>query len=97
MNSIDKAQPEENYKDLKDSEAGRQIKKMAEDAKTCFFCTNNATGDSIGVRPMSIQKADDDGTLWFLSAKDSHKNQEIATGNEVKLYFQGSPHADFLY
>ncbi len=46
---------------------------------------------------MSIQKTDDDGTLWFLSANDSHKNAEIVEDDSVKLYFQGSAHSDFLY
>ena len=46
---------------------------------------------------MSIQKADEDGTLWFLSAKDSHKNAEIDEDDSVKLFFQGSAHSDFLY
>ena len=97
MNSIDKNQPEENYKDVYSSEAGERIRKMAERAKTCFFCTGASSAESLGVRPMSVLKADDDGTLWFLSAKDSQKNQEVIIHPEVKLYFQGSPHADFLY
>lgn len=97
MNSIDKNQPEDNYKDVYSLEAGERIREMAETAKTCFFCTKAASGDSMGVRPMSIQKADEDGTLWFLSAKDSHKNKEIIVNPQVKLYFQGSPHSDFMY
>jgi general stress protein 26 len=97
MNSIDKNQSEKNYEDVSAGKAGEQIKKMAEAAKSCFFCTEIRTGDSFGVRPMSIQKADDDGTLWFLSAKDSHKNREISMNPEVRLYFQGSPHSDFLF
>jgi general stress protein 26 len=46
---------------------------------------------------MSVQKTDDDGTLWFLSASDSHKNKEIASNPQVHLYFQGSTHSDFLH
>ena len=46
---------------------------------------------------MSIQKVDDDGVLWFLSANDSHKNDEITRNGKVKLYFQGSAHSDFLH
>ena len=46
---------------------------------------------------MNVLKADDSGTLWFLSADDSHKNEEISADPSVKLYFQGSRHSDFLY
>ena len=97
MNSIDQNQKGNHKENLQFHEAGGRIKEMAESAKSCFLCTSNATGDSDGVRPMSIQKVDDDGTIWFLSAKDSHKNEEIARNEEVKLYFQGSAHSDFLY
>jgi len=45
---------------------------------------------------MSPQKIDDNGDLWFLSANDSHKNQEISTDPMVQLLFQGSAHSDFL-
>lgn len=97
MDSINKNQPEKNHEDLHDAEAASRIVEMVKQAKSCFFCTGEAIGDSLGVRPMSIQKADEDGTLWFLSANDSHKNAEILEDNSVKLFFQGSAHSDFLY
>lgn len=97
MDSINKNQPEDNHKDLNNAEAAVRIQEMIEQAKSCFFCTSNGMGESAGVRPMSIQKVDDDGVLWFLSANDSHKNVEIGLDNKVKLYFQGSAHSDFLY
>ena len=46
---------------------------------------------------MSVQKVDENGALWFLSANDSFKNQEINLNPLVKLHFQGSAHSDFLY
>lgn len=46
---------------------------------------------------MSVQKVDDDGTISFLSANDSHKNAQIASNSSVALYFQGSPHSGFLH
>jgi general stress protein 26 len=97
MNSIDLNQEDKNIQDLYHQEAGERIREMAERGKACFFCTATPTGDSNGVRPMSVQKVDEDGTLWFLSAKDSHKNREIAMRDKVKLYFQGSAHSDFLF
>ncbi len=96
MDSINKNQPEENHENLSSNEAAEKINELVKQAPTCFFCTEISTGESSGARPMSIQKADEDGCLWFLSAKDSHKNKEIAANPSVKLYFQGSAHSDFM-
>ena len=50
----------------------------------------------MATRPMSVQKIDSEGNLWFLSANDSHKNAEIKKDPHVQLMFQGSAHSDFL-
>jgi general stress protein 26 len=95
MDSINQNQEEENRADLKGGEAIEKIRALVEKAGTCFFCTKVAMGGS-GARPMSVQKIDEQGTLWFLSANDSHKNRELVIDREVTLYFQGSAHSDFL-
>jgi general stress protein 26 len=97
MDSINNNQPESNRDNLSNGEAAKKMVELVNKTKTCFFCTTNGIGPSDGVRPMSIQKIDEDGTLWFLSATDSHKNEEIQDDSIVKLYFQGSAHSDFLY
>lgn len=91
MDSINRNQPEDNHRDLSGQKAIRQIKDIVDAAKSCFFVTAH------GVRPMSVQKVDDGGNLWFLSANDSHKDEDIAANPAVRLYFQGSPHSHFLY
>lgn len=96
MDSINQNQPEENRENLGGSEAVAKIKELVHKAQTCFFCTSAHFGESSGARPMSVQKIDDEGNLWFLSAADSHKNQEIDVDPAVTLYFQGSAHSDFL-
>ncbi len=98
MDSINQNQPEQNKKDLIGKEAIDKIKTLAEKASSCFFCTKvNSDGDGeFATRPMSVQKVDDDGNLWFLSADDSHKNAEISEEPFVRLLFQGSHHSDFL-
>src|SRR4051812_38537187 len=96
MDSINRNQPEQNRADLRGKDAVEQIKTIVKKASTCFFQTDAAFGDSGGVRPMSVQRTDEDGTLWFLSASDSHKNAELAQDPSVTLYFQGSAHSDFL-
>src|SRR5689334_17354637 len=96
MDSINANQPEHNREDLHARDAVQKIKQLVDKAKTCFFCTAAATGDSSGARPMHVQEVDDRGALWFLSASDSHTNLEIGIDPRVKLYFQGSTHSDFL-
>jgi general stress protein 26 len=96
MSSINQNQPEENHQDLQGQEAVAKIKEIVDIAKACFFCTKAATGESIGARPMNVRKVDDKGNLWFLSADDSRINNEIALNPYVTLYFQGSPHSDFV-
>lgn len=95
MDSINQNQEEQNRADLSGGGAIEKIRALVDKAGTCFFCTKVAMGGS-GARPMSVQKIDEEGTLWFLSANDSHKNHELVIAPEVTLYFQGSPHSDFL-
>lgn len=96
MDSIDRNQPEDNREDLQGGEAVQKIKEMVKGAENCWFCSAIATGESNGDRPMNVRQVDDEGNLWFLSASDSRKNQELAVNPAVKLYFQGSKHSDFM-
>lgn len=45
---------------------------------------------------MSVQKTDEQGNLWFLSPDDSFTIKEIIADPNVKLFFKGSSHSDFL-
>ena len=81
MDSINKNQEEENHKDLGGPEAIKKIKELAEN-ETCFFATGITAGKPLSVRPMSAQKIDENGSLYFLSANDSQKNQQRAQLNK---------------
>ena len=96
MNSINENQSGEHHQNLRGPSAVAKIQELVGKAQTCFFCTVVPVGDPGGVRPMNVRTVDDDGHLWFLSASDSHQNAEIARDPAVTLYFQGSPHSDFL-
>lgn len=96
MDSINANQPEDNFKNLAGTEAIKKMKEIAEATKTCFFCTDIKTGSPMSVRPMSIQKVDDEGYLWFLSSKDSHKDAEIKHEDHVHLLFQENHFSGFL-
>jgi general stress protein 26 len=47
-------------------------------------------------RPMSLQEVDENGTLWFISSSDSHKNAELNVDRRVTLYFQNKSSYEFL-
>lgn len=96
MDSINKNQAEETHQHLSGADAARRIREMAEDAESCFFCTNAPESETRGTRPMGVEKVDEDGHLWFLSASDSHKNREIQSDPRVRVFMQASKHVGFL-
>lgn len=96
MDSINQQQPEDNHADLQDAAAIKKLKELSDKAESCFLCTRILTGQQFSTRPMAVLQVDDEGTCWFLSAKDSHKNQHIATDPAAQLLFQGSAHAGFM-
>ena len=97
MDSINRNQPEHNRQDLSGQAAVKRIKQVAEKAETCFFRSTAATGESSGVRPMTVLEVDEEGSFWFFSAGDSHLNRDVGLDPKVELFFQGSTHSDFLY
>jgi general stress protein 26 len=97
MDSINRNQPEDNHADLQGAAARKKVKELAEKASSCFFCTTVAHDQPFTTRPMAVQKVDEDGSLWFLSANDSYKNREIANNPVVQLLFQGASYTDFLH
>ena len=97
MDSINANQGEDNHRDVQGAQAIERVRQIVEQAESCFFCTAVSEGGSGGARPMAVQDVDSQGSLWFLSASDSHKNQEISRDPNVRLYFQGSSHAGFAH
>jgi general stress protein 26 len=96
MNSSNDNQTGDHHENLSGNAAVAKVREIADKAKSCFFCTSVSSPGPSNARPMSVQKVDDDGNIWFLSAKDSHKNAELQTDPSARLFFQGSPHSDFL-
>lgn len=96
MDSINAQQKEDNYKDLHGEDAVKKMKELSDKSNTCFFCTSIETGKPIQVRPMAVQQFDEQGNFWFLSSKDSNKNDQVKDDDHVQLLFQGSAHSDFL-
>ncbi|RZL14168.1 MAG: general stress protein [Hymenobacter sp.] len=96
MDSINQQQPEQNHQDLHAADAINKMQELAEKTNTCFFSTRLRSSEVPVTRPMAVQEVDDQGHFWFLSANDSHKNQEIQQDASVQLLFQGSAQSDFL-
>ncbi|ANH67249.1 general stress protein [Mitsuaria sp. 7] len=96
MDSINRQQPEINRADLSGEDAIERVRSAVKKNQTCFFCTGVSTGGSQATRPMGALQVDDAGTLWFMSASDSHKNAEIAQNPLVWLFFQASEHSGFV-
>ncbi len=87
---------EDHLKDLGGAEAKAKLKELVEKAENCFFCSGIKTGLPFSTRPMSEQLVDEDGSIWFLSRKDSGKNAEIADDPFVQLLFQAGKHSGFI-
>lgn len=81
--------------DVQHREAMKKIKELADAADICLF-TTNLTELPLSARPMSRQKIDDDGTMWFFSDKTSHKNEHIMADNRVQLFFSNRNSSEYL-
>jgi general stress protein 26 len=82
-------------KNLSNTEAIEKIQDIARDADICLFATN-LSQLPIAARPMSTQKVDDDGNLWFLSSKSSAHNQEIGMDSRVQLFYSHKGSSEYL-
>lgn len=61
---------------------GKQIR----DIRTAMFTTLDQES-TLWSRPMAIQEMDETGTLWFFTARDSGKAQEVAGGEPVNITY----------
>ena len=84
------------HDDLEGQNAAGKIREIVEHSPICFFVTSSRTPGSSGARPMTVQRVDDKGNLWFISGIDTHKDQELSRSPEVTLYFQSSEHSEYL-
>ncbi|MEJ8844710.1 pyridoxamine 5'-phosphate oxidase family protein [Lacibacter sp. H375] len=82
-------------KDLQQVEASKKIKQMVDDADIGLL-TTDLTSLPLKARPMSRQKVDDDGTIWFFSHKDSDKNHDIDKDSRVQLFYSNKGSMEYL-
>jgi general stress protein 26 len=73
--------------DLYGAEGMKKIGELIEDIRICMMTT--AAGDgTFDSRPMATQKSEFDGTLWFLTRRESEKVREIADDDHVSLLYE---------
>jgi general stress protein 26 len=84
-----------NVKNLYNEDAVKKIKDFVNDIKVCMFCTN-VTHLPFRTRPMSTLEVDEEGNLWFFSAKSSDKNDEIKNDDTVQLIYSKNSDVHFL-
>lgn len=82
-------------KNLYDKDAVEKIKELVNSADICLFTTDLATVP-LTTRPMSTQKVDEDGILYFLSERSSDKNKEIERDGRVQLFYFNKSNNEYL-
>lgn len=74
---------------LANSDAIKKLQDMAKEVKICMFCTYDGT-NRLQTAPMSVNKVDDEGNVWFISDKNSKRNEDLAVNTITDLIF-GDP------
>jgi len=86
---------QQNKQNLSAQDAISKLKELIKNESLCFFCTH-LTQLPITARPMSTQKVDDHGNIWFMSSIESDKNAEIKEDNLVQLFYSNPSGYEFL-
>lgn len=72
-----------------------KIQEMTGDGRIVMFCCN-LNEQPFEATPMSTQKVDEDGTIWFFSAKDSDRNKYVKKDARVQLLYGDSGKQDYI-
>jgi general stress protein 26 len=81
--------------DLHRGEAIDKLKELVKHNPICLF-TSRLTQEPFQTRPMSTAQVDDEGNLWFLSASDSYKNEEVDYDPNVQLFYVNTSDSEYL-
>jgi len=82
-------------RNLDRTEAIEKLKDLIKHNSICMF-TSRLTQEPFQTRPMSTAQVDDDGNLWFLSAVDSSKNEEIDYDPQVQLFYVNTSDSEYM-
>jgi general stress protein 26 len=82
-------------KNLTAADAVEKIREIAKDANICMFVTDLSNLPLAG-RPMATQEVDEEGNIWFMSDRNSDKNQEIDNDDKVQLFYSHTGNYEYL-
>ncbi|WP_194778375.1 pyridoxamine 5'-phosphate oxidase family protein [Pararhodonellum marinum] len=85
-----------NIENLKDKEAIEKLAKLADEIDICMFCTNLGRENGATSRPMSTQKVDDQGNIFFFSDIRNDIYKEVDLSNKVQLMYSHPGKDSFL-
>lgn len=82
-------------KTLINKEAVKKMQKMLGDGNVLMFASGLGK-QPFEVSPMSIQQVEEDGEVWFFSAKDSDRNKNVMEDSRVQLIYSNSSDSEYL-
>jgi len=69
---------------------------MAKGVRTCMLITNEKDAENLSGRPMSINKIDEDGCIWFFTKASSYKIDEIEESKKVSIAITNESSNNYL-
>lgn len=77
------------------SEAREKLERLIEDIKFCFFCSQ-LTVKPFDATPMTTQKVEADGNIWFITSKETSTYQTILSEPSVQLLYASPSDSKYL-
>ena len=75
-------------------ESIKKLNELIEEISIAMLTTND--GGVLRSRPMDTQEIDEDGTMWFLTGKDSHKDEEIKKDSRVNVSYASNSKSSYV-
>ena len=72
-----------------------RLQELLSSSKVCMLSTYNEK-EGIHTRPMSYQKLDDDGVIWFFTNEYSPKMKEISLNNQINISFINESKSNYI-
>jgi general stress protein 26 len=75
-----------NQKNLQQQDAVKKLQDLTDKIEICMFCTYTKD-QQMECTPMTTQKTDDGGNIWFISDKNSDRNHNLLQNKIVDLLY----------